>query len=96
VPLLLGGSAAEQPQRYAAASPVELLPLGVPVRLLHGAVDPIVKLEQASAFAERAGAYGENVRIELIDGAGHFDLIAPFAPAWPAVQAAVLAVLAAD
>lgn len=96
VPLLMGGSPAEQPERYVAASPIELLPLGVPVRLLQGALDPIVKLEQASAFAERAGAYGEDVRIELIEGAGHFDLVAPFAPAWPAVQAAVLEVLAAD
>jgi acetyl esterase/lipase len=95
VPLLMGGSPAEQPQRYAAASPIELLPLEVPVRLLQGALDPIVRLEQASAFAERAGAYGEDVRIELIEGAGHFDLVAPFAPAWPAVQAAVLEVLAA-
>jgi acetyl esterase/lipase len=96
VPLLMGGSPAERPQRYAAASPIELLPLDVPVRLLQGALDPIVKLEQASAFAERAGAYGEDVHIELIEGAGHFDLVSPFAPAWPAVQAAVLELLAAD
>jgi acetyl esterase/lipase len=96
VPLLMGGSPAEQPERYAAANPIELLPLEVPVRLLQGALDPIVKLEQASAFAERAGAYGEDVRIELIEGAGHFDLVAPYAPAWSAVQAAVLEVLAAD
>ena len=96
VPLLMGGSPAEQPERYAAASPVELLPLGVPVRLVHGALDPIVKLEQPSAFAAGAGAHGEDVRIELLEGAGHFDLVAPFAPAWPAVQDAVLELLAAD
>ncbi|NHA15738.1 alpha/beta fold hydrolase [Thioalkalivibrio sp. XN279] len=96
VPLLMEGSPAEQPERYAAASPIELLPLGVPVRLLQGAVDPIVKLEQASAFADRASAYAQDVQVKLIEGAGHFDLIAPFAPAWPAVQAAVVELLAAD
>jgi acetyl esterase/lipase len=96
VPLLMGGTPAEQPERYAAANPVELLPLGVPLRLLQGAADPIVKLEQASDFAERASIYGEDVQVQLIDAAGHFDLIAPFAPAWPTVQAAVLAVLATD
>lgn len=96
VPLLMDGTPEEQPERYAAASPLELLPLKVPVRLLQGAADPIVKLEQASVFAARAGAYGEDVQVELVDGAGHFDLIAPFAPAWPAVETAVLEVLAAD
>lgn len=94
VPLLMGGRPAEQPERYAAASPIELLPLRVPVRLLQGAADPIVKLEQASVFAERSTAYAQDAQIELIEGAGHFDLIAPFAPAWPAVQAAVVEVLA--
>ena len=90
VPLLMGGHPAEQPERYARGNPLELLPLRVPVRLLQGAADPIVKLEQASAFAERASAYGEDAQIELIDGAGHFDLIAPWAPAWTQVEAAML------
>jgi len=92
----MGGGPAEQSERYALANPIELLPLGVPVRLLQGAADPIVKLEQASAFVERASAYGEDVQTELIDGAGHFDLIAPWAPAWAQVEAAVLEQAAAD
>ena len=93
VPLLLGGLPAEQPERYAAASPVGLLPLGMPQRLLHGALDPIVLLEQSSGYAEQAGARGDEVRLEVIEGAGHFDLVAPFAPAWPQVEAAVLELL---
>ncbi len=96
VPLLMGGSPAQQPARYARANPIELLPLGVPLRLLQGAADPIVKLEQASTFVERATAYGEDAQIELIGGAGHFDLIAPWAPAWAQVEAAVLEQAAAD
>ena len=93
VPLLMGGSPAQQPERYARANPIELLPLGVPLRLLQGAADPIVKLEQASAFVERATAYGEDAQIALIEGAGHFDLIAPWAPAWAQVEATVLELL---
>ena len=96
VPLLMGGGPVEQSERYALANPIELLPLGVPVRLLQGAADPIVKLEQASAFVERASAYGEDAQIEFIESAGHFDLIAPFAPAWPAVRDAVLVMLGTD
>jgi acetyl esterase/lipase len=93
VPLLMGGIPAEQPERYAAASPARLLPLGAPQRLLHGALDPIVPLEQSSDYAARAAERGDTVRVEFIDGAGHFDLIAPFAPAWPRVEAAVLELL---
>lgn len=93
VPLLLDGLPAEQPERYAAASPAGLLPLGVPQRLLHGALDPIVLLEQSSAYAGKARARGDEVRLVVIEGAGHFDLVAPFAPAWPRIEAAVLALL---
>ena len=96
VSLLMGGGPMEQPQRYALANPIELLPLGVPLRFVQGAADPIVKLEQASAFVEHASAYGEEAQIALIEGAGHFDLIAPWAPAWAQVEAAVLEQAAAD
>ena len=93
VPLLLGGAPAERPERYAAASPAGLLPLGMPQRLLHGALDPIVPLDQSARHAARARELGDDARLEVIDGAGHFDLIAPFAPAWAAVEAAVLELL---
>lgn len=96
VPLLMGGLPAEQPERYAAASPVRLLPLGVPQRLLHGALDPIVLPAQSADYAARAAARGDEVRLEVIEGAGHFDLVAPFAPAWLRVEAAVLELLRTD
>lgn len=93
VPLLLDGLPDEQPERYAEASPIGLVPLGVPQHLLHGALDPIVLLEQSADYADRAAQRGDEVRVEIVDGAGHFDLIAPFAPAWPQVEAAVLELL---
>ena len=36
---LLGGTPAQQPERYALASPIERLPLGVPALLAHGGRD---------------------------------------------------------
>jgi acetyl esterase/lipase len=89
VPELLGGSPAEVPGRYAQASPVELLPLGVPQRLVHGTEDPIVPIAESERLAERARAAGDDARVVRIEGAGHFDVIAPFAPAWRSVLAAV-------
>jgi acetyl esterase/lipase len=93
VPLLLSGAPEEVPDRYAQASPAELLPLGVPQRLLHGALDAIVPVEQSRAFAERASARGDDARLVRIERAGHFDLVAPFSPAWTRVEEAVLSLL---
>jgi len=92
---LLGGTFEAVPARYAAASPIEQVPLGVPLRLLHGRLDSIVPLAQSERFAARARAAGDVAAVEVIEGAGHFDLIAPFAPAWPTVEAAVHALFSA-
>ncbi|HEV2123122.1 MAG TPA: alpha/beta fold hydrolase, partial [Chloroflexota bacterium] len=92
---LLGGTAEEVPDRYAQASPIELLPLSLPQRLVHGALDPIVPLEQSQRFAARAQSHGDDAQLWLIEGAGHFDLIAPFAPAWARVEQAVHSVISA-
>lgn len=85
---LLGGTPAQVPERYALASPIELLPLGVPQRLLHGERDPIVPVAQSRDYVARARKHGDDTRLVLIEDAGHFDLIAPFAPAWSRVEAA--------
>lgn len=85
VPLLLGGTPEEVPTRYAAASPIELLPLRSPVRLVHGALDPIVPLEQSHSFADRSRQAGGSASVAVVEGAGHFDVISPRAPAWNAV-----------
>ena len=90
---LLGGTPEKVPERYAQTSPIELLPLGVPQRLLHGALDRFVPVEQSLGFARRAKEKGDDAEVQLIEGAGHFDLIAPFAPAWTRVEQAVVSLL---
>lgn len=88
---LLGGLPDAVPDRYAQASPIELVPLGVPVRLVHGALDPIVPLEQSERFAEAARSRGDDAQVVVLPGAGHFDVIAPFAPGWTRVEAEIRA-----
>jgi acetyl esterase/lipase len=89
VPEVMGGTPAEVPARYAQGSPVELLPLGVPVRGVHGGLDPVVPLEQSRRYEARARAAGDDARLRAVEGAGHFDVIAPHAPAYRAVEEAV-------
>ncbi|MDQ3989979.1 MAG: S9 family peptidase, partial [Actinomycetota bacterium] len=83
---LLGGPPDAVPDRYAAASPVALLPLGVPVVCVHGTADRIVPLRQSQLYVSAAGRAAELV---TIPGAGHFELIDPADPAWAICRDAV-------
>jgi pimeloyl-ACP methyl ester carboxylesterase len=90
---LLGGPVDDQPARYSAVSPVDLLPLGVPVRLVHGTADKSVPVEQSQDYEKRARAAGDDVKASIISDAGHFDLVDSGTIAWPAVTRAVAELL---
>ena len=86
--LLMGGEPDSLAARYALADPSRLLPLGVPARLVHGTADKIVPIEQSRTFVEHARAEGDDVTVAEIDGAGHFDLVAPAGGAFAAIERA--------
>ena len=91
---LLGGAPDAVPGRYVATSPVEMVPIGVPVRLVIGAADAIVPPASNERFAAQARAKGDDVGLATIDGAGHFDVVLPQGAAADAVRRAILALLA--
>jgi acetyl esterase/lipase len=93
---LLGGSPEEFGARYAETSPIELLPTGVPLRLIHGAQDKIVPVEMSREFEAVAKRKGDDGRLTVIENAGHFELIAPQSSAWAAVGGAVRSLLKAE
>jgi acetyl esterase/lipase len=86
---LLGGPVASHDARLAAASPIELLPLDLPQRLVCGASDRLVPNELSQRYAEAARKAGDPVILEVVEGAGHFELVDPASPAWPSVRRAV-------
>jgi acetyl esterase/lipase len=90
VPDLMGGLARSVGERYDEASPLELVPLGARVRLVHGADDAIVPLEQSRRFAAAQRRANGDVALDVIPLAGHFDVVAPFAAAWSTVEKRVL------
>lgn len=71
-------------------SPIEMLPLKTPQRLIHGAVDKLVPPAMSQNYEAAAKKAGDKVTITMIPGAGHFELIIPQGPAWEAVKQAVL------
>jgi pimeloyl-ACP methyl ester carboxylesterase len=87
----LGGMPDELPERYAEASPRELLPLGVSQTLVHGTADPDVPYEMSAAYARAAG---EEARLITLEGAGHFEPIDPASREWPIVADAIATGLA--
>jgi acetyl esterase/lipase len=89
IPRLLGGPPQDHADRLGQSSPIERLPLGVPVRLVCGARDPIVPIDQARAYEAAAKTAGDTVAMEVVEGAGHFELVDPRSSAWPAVRDAV-------
>jgi acetyl esterase/lipase len=82
---LLGGGPEEHPLRYRLASPVELVPLGVPVLLTHGGRDEIVPPPVSASFAEAARAAGDDVSVVELPDEDHFGHIDPANPLWKAV-----------
>lgn len=90
---LLGGTPAAVPERYAAASPIALVPSGAPYLLVHGDADPIVPIEISERYHEAARAAGDDVTLLTLPGAGHFELIDPASAVWPAIVAAIGALI---
>jgi acetyl esterase/lipase len=82
---LIGGTPQQYPQRYQSVSPMERVPLGVFIRLVHGDADPIVPIAQSKDFLVRAHMAGDRAELDVIKGGGHFDLLAPHAEAWQTV-----------
>lgn len=86
---LLGGTPEEVPDHYAAASPAELLPLGIPQILVHGTEDESVPYSMSVDYCEASRARGDNVELITLPNAGHFDPIDPRSPYWPETARAV-------
>jgi pimeloyl-ACP methyl ester carboxylesterase len=75
------GAFDDVPERYAAASPASLAPLGVRQLLVHGAADDIVPVSQSRDQAARDA----QAELVVLDGADHFDVIDVGHAGWSAV-----------
>lgn len=82
----LGGSPDSLPQRYAASSPMQLLPISVPQRVMHGTADNLVPFEMSERFSKAS----HNAKLIPLAGAGHFELVDPRSREWLTVRKNIL------
>ena len=93
VPGLLKAEPEDVPERVVQINPEQLLPLGVPIRMVHGAKDKLVPLRQSTAFLVKSREAGDDITLSVVQNAGHFDVIAPISTAWKIVLRETLTLL---
>lgn len=81
---LLGGEPDAVPDRYAIASPLDQVPVKVPVRCVHARADGNVPYAQSEQYVRSAKAAGADAELVTVPG-NHFTLIDPATPDWQAV-----------
>jgi dipeptidyl aminopeptidase/acylaminoacyl peptidase len=95
---LLGGGPDEVPDRYAAASPAALLPIGVPQVVVHGTADESVPFAMSERYVAAARDAGDDATIVDLPGVTHMPLIRARSEAWATARSHVqrLAGVSAD
>lgn len=73
-------------RRLLLASPVERLPLGVPLLLVHGEADSDVPVAISRRFTTRARRAGDRVTLCTLPGIGHYEHLDPASAAWTAAE----------
>lgn len=90
---LMGGTPASVPQRYADASPIRLVPLGVPQAIVMGTYEDFVPRPIAEAYVRAATKAGDSARLIVIPEMGHFEITTTNEPSWSVVRAAIRSLL---
>ena len=86
----MGATPDEEPSRYATASPIEMVPLGIPQALVHGTADENVPYEIAERYHAAVIAAGDDIKMVTLPGTGHFEVIDPGSREWPLVVSTLL------
>jgi acetyl esterase/lipase len=90
VDALMGGAPDAVPERFAAGSPAELLPTGVPQVQVVGTLDRVMPPAARDDWAAKVRASGDAIDLVVLEGLGHHEVMSPRTAAFPAIRDAVL------
>jgi acetyl esterase/lipase len=86
----MGGTPEEVPDRYAAGSPAELLPSGVPQVQVVGTLDRVMPPAARDDWARKVRAAGDSIEVVVLEGLGHHEVMSPRTAAFAPIRDAVL------
>ena len=92
----MGGTPEAVPERYAAGSPVQLLPMRTPQVQVVGEFDRVMPARAREAHAAAVRASGSPVELVVVPGAGHHELMSPRSVAWATVRRTLLRQLGSE
>lgn len=81
----VGASPEQQPEAYAVADPMQRLPTGTEVLLVHGDADDRVPVQLSRQYAVAARAAGDRCELLELAGVDHLAIIDPRSSAWSEV-----------
>jgi acetyl esterase/lipase len=81
----IGAGPEQRPDEYRLADPLQRLPTGVPVLLVHGDADTRVPVQQSRDYDAAAQASGDRCELLELAGVDHFALIDPRTTVWATV-----------
>ena len=90
---LMGGSAEQHPDRYRAASPIEMDLLDVPQLIIKGRYDMPPLHPMIEDYVEHYKSAGRKIEVRVAEESGHFEVIDPESNSWPLVRNAALELL---
>ena len=80
---LMGGSPEARPERYQVGSPMQLMPVGVPQRVIVGALDAQFGSSGRAYFQAASAAGSSPVTLREAPESGHFEMVVPSTSTWP-------------
>jgi fermentation-respiration switch protein FrsA (DUF1100 family) len=85
VAAFVGDGPRTAPDRYQAVSPSSLVPIGIPLLVIHGDTDTVVPAAMSREFAGVAADAGDEVIYHELETVGHDDPIRPGTAAYERV-----------
>lgn len=93
---VMGGRPEELPERYRALSPIDRLPMDIPVNVLHGKADTEVPVSTLRDYISKHASTGNAGRVVLMDGVEHNDWVDIHHRAWAVAREVCLASVGTD
>ncbi len=88
ITLLMGGSAAQFPERYDLGDPTRLVPAHCPVTAFHALEDELVPISQSTSYVAADRAAGGQALLAWVPGS-HLQLVQTDKPAWQIIRQVV-------